>query len=348
MNVPLVPRLRAALVALGLLLAATACGAAQAQPLAGQPEQAQRLRLGYLATLTQATAVYGVATGGFQRALGPTELSTSVFRAGPAVVEAMRGGSLDAAFVGPNPAINGYVQTGGRLLRVVAGTMSGGAALVVQPSIRTPRDLVGVRLATPQLGNTQDVAAKSWLRDQDLQADVVNQPNSQTLDLFKAGRIAAAWVPEPWVSRLVLEGGGHVLLDEASLWPGGRFVTTQLVVRQEFLAAYPETVTRLLRGLIAADAAVATTSAQVQRTVDDALAVQTGKHLKPKVLAAAFARLTPTLDPLPATLRRSARQAVDLGLLPSDDLTGLYDLSLLAALLPTPLGSSTSPSGARP
>ena len=181
---------------------ATGCGGTAKGATSGPAP----LRLGYFSTITQAAAVYGVAHGDFQQALGSTPLTPLVFRAGPAAVEGLRGGSLDAAFVGPNPALNGFVQTDGRLLRIVAGTTSGGASLVVRPSITDLAGLAGKTIATPQLGNTQDVAAKALFRDRGLDVTVVNQDNSQTLELFKGGQLDGGWVPEPWASRMVLDG----------------------------------------------------------------------------------------------------------------------------------------------
>lgn len=326
----------ALLAAAALLAGAAACSSSKASttstPKAGNGT-ATELRLGYFANVTHASAVYGVATGGFQKALGSTTLKTSVFNAGPATIEAMRGGAIDAAFLGPNPAINGFSQTDGKLLRIVAGTTSGGAALVTKPDITSVDQLDGKKIATPQLGNTQDVAAKAYFKSKGVEVKVVNQENAQTLDLFKAGKIDGGWVPEPWASRLVLDGGGKVLVDEKTLWPQGQFVTTHLVVRQEFLTKYPATVEALLKGLIEATDAVATKSDAVQEAVNAQLLKETGKKLTPAVLAAAFANLTPTLDPIASSLAQSAKNAQDIGVLKPVDLKGIYDLTLLNKLL---------------
>ncbi len=322
-------RLRVVLgAALPLLLTVACAGGGEKAARADQP-----LRLGYFATVTQSTAVYGVAHGDFQQALGATPLKASVFQAGPAAIEALRGGSLDAAFVGPNPAINAFAQTGGRLLRIVAGTTSGGASLVVAPSITDVAGLAGKRIATPQLGNTQDVAAKALFKEKGVDVDVVNQDNSQTLDLFKAGKIDGGWVPEPWASRMVLDGGGRELIDERTLWPAGGFVTAHLVVRQAYLAEHPAQVTALLTGLLAANKAVAGKTPAVEEAVNAGLKALTGKALPPATLTAAFARLTPTVDPLASSLATSAQHAEEVGLLKKVDLKGIYDLRLLNDLL---------------
>lgn len=321
-----------ALAALGVsALALTGCGDSRAATTASG--QAAELRLGYFANVTHATALYGIATGGFQQALGETTLATTSFNAGPAAIEALRSGGLDATFIGPNPAVNGFAQTDGKLLRIVAGTTSGGAALVVKPEITSVQQLAGKTIATPQLGNTQDVAAKAFFEDEGLDVTIINQENAQTLELLRSGAIDGGWVPEPWASRLVLDGGGRVLVDEATLWPQGQFVTTHLVVRTEFLEQHPETVDALLKGLIAAHDVVATKSPEVQATVNGQIKADTGKELKPAILAAAFAKLTPTLDPIASSLAESAKDAQAVGVLRPVDLTGIYDLSRLNALL---------------
>lgn len=326
-----------AVLALAALGATVGCSSSDtdddtAGPAASAAPAAE-LRLGYFANVTHASALYGLSKGIFQKELGSTVLKTSTFNAGPAAIEALRGGGLDATFIGPNPAINGFAQTDGSLLRIVAGTTSGGAALVARAGITSIDQLVGKKVATPQLGNTQDVAAKAYFKEKGLKVTVVNQENAQTLDLLKSGQIDAGWVPEPWASRLVLDGGGSVLLDEKTLWPGGAFVTTHLVVRQEFLAKHPETVEALLRGLVASSEVVATKSPDVQAVVNAQLKADTGKELKPEVLASAFSALTPTLDPVASSLAKSAADAQEVGLLKPVDLAGIYDLRILNRLL---------------
>ncbi|MFN2540357.1 MAG: ABC transporter substrate-binding protein, partial [Mycobacteriales bacterium] len=294
---------------------------------------ASQLRLGYFANVTHASAIYGISSGIFQRDLGTTKLSTKLFSAGPAAIEALRGGALDAAFVGPNPAINGFTQTDGKLLRIVAGTTSGGAGLVVQPDITDVKQLDGKKVSTPQVGNTQDVAAKYYFKDKGVAANVTTVANSDVLQAFKSKSVAGSWVPEPYLSRLVVENGGKRLVDEATLWPQGKFVTTQLVVAQKFLKAYPEAVEALLKGLIAATDKVAAKTPEVETAVNDAIQAATGKSLKPAVLAAAFGDLTPTVDPIASSLVTSAQHGVQVGVTKRADLKGIYDLTILNKLL---------------
>ena len=310
--------------------------AAPAEPVAST-SQATELRLGYFANVTHASAVYGVGAGTFEGELGDTVLKTQVFNAGPAAVEALFAGSIDASFVGPNPAINGFVKSQGEALRIVAGATSGGAALVVRADITDPQQLRGQKLASPQTGGTQDIALRTWLVgqgftvDEDGGGDVIirAQENAQTLSEFQAGRIAGAWVPEPWASRLVLEGGGKVLVDEKDLWPGGRFVTTHLVVRTQFLREHPETVEALLRGQLAANQQIEADPAKAKEVVNGQLEELTGKALEPETIDRAFANIEITEDPVASSLKTSAENAFATGLVEEADLTGIYDLTLL-------------------
>jgi NitT/TauT family transport system substrate-binding protein len=302
---------------------------------------APELRLGYFANVTHAGAVYGVGEGVFADQLGSTKLKTQVFNAGPAAVEALFGGALDAAYLGPNPAINAFVKSKGQAIRIVAGATSGGAALVVRPDITTPAQLKGTKLASPQTGGTQDIALRTYLAKNGLKTDlrgagdatIIAEENSQTLQLFKDGKIDGGWVPEPWASRLVLEGGGKVLVDEKSLWPDGKFVTTHLVVRTEFLQKYPGTVRALLRGEIEADKQIAADPDKAKTVVNDQLKALTGKALKLETIDRAFASITVTEDPIASSLKQSAENAFATGLVKKADLTGIYDLRLLDELL---------------
>lgn len=317
----------AALLAVALL--ASACGGASA-------DGPTRLRLGYLPNLTHASAVYGVASGTFARELGTTALRTQTFNAGPAEVEALFAGSIDAAYIGPGPAVNAFLRSRGAVV-LVAGATSGGASLVVRPGVT---DLRGTRIADPQTGGTQDTALRTYLASKGLQVDrqgagdvtVIAQDNAQTLDAFKAGEIDGAWVPEPWASRLVLDGGGTVLVDERTLWPGGRFVTTNLLVRAEFLDEHRDVVEALLKAQVAANAEIAADPVRAKRVINAALKDLTGKPLSPAVIDRAFGQVTLTEDPLAASLETIAQHAFATGLVKKGDLKGIYDLGPLEAV----------------
>jgi len=301
------------------------------------------LRLGYFPNVTHAAAIVGVEKGIFADKLGPdVNFKTSIFNAGGAATEALFSGAIDATYVGPNPAINAFAKSKGEAIRIVAGATSGGASLVVNPNINSAADLKGLKVATPQLGNTQDVALRAWLLSQGLKTDVQGggdvkitpQDNGQTLDTFKSGVIAGAWVPEPWATRLVKEGGGKVLVDERSLWPGGQFVTTHLIVSTSFLKAHPDVVERLIAGHIAATDFVNQNPAEAQDVVNAGIAKVTGQAMNVDTIKAAWPNMTFTFDPIASSLHKGAEDAKKVGLLAADTkLDGIYDLTFLNKLL---------------
>ena len=223
----------------------------------------------------------------------------------------------------------------------MSGTTSGGAALVVADGIDSPDDLDGKTLATPSLGNTQDVALRAWLKEQGYETDsagggdvsITPQDNADTLTAFQNGDIDGAWVPEPWATRLVQEGGGHVLVNEADLWPEGQFVTTQLVVATDYLDEHPDIVKALLSGLLDAIDAANDDPEASQATVNDGIEAITTKRLSDETIKGAWENLTFTADPIASSLEKGAQDAEDVGLLDPVDLNGIYDLGPLNEVL---------------
>lgn len=338
MRLTTVKRGLGAVGALALLLAAAGCGG---DPAAGD-DGAVRLKLGYFPNLTHATAILGVADGTFAEALGDrVTFETALFNAGPEAVEALFNEAIDATFIGPSPTINAHAVSYGDAVRVIAGATSGGAFLVVRPGIHDAEDLRGRTLASPQLGNTQDVALRAWLAEQGLRTDqrgggdvkIQPQGNAQILDAYRANAIDGAWVPEPWASRLVQEEGAKVLVDEADLWPDGRYVTTHLVVRTDYLERHPEQVRALLEGHLAATRRIVAEPEQAKRVVNEALAEINGAPIGQALLDAAWENLEFTVDPLAATLRHAAEQAVELELIEPVELDELYALEPLNDIL---------------
>jgi NitT/TauT family transport system substrate-binding protein len=308
----------------------------------GAAELEGTLRLGYFPNVTHAPAIIGVEDGLFQDALGPgVELDLQTFNAGTEAVEALFGDSIDASFIGPNPAINGFAQSDGEALRIVSGTTSGGASLVVADGIESADDLEGKTLATPSLGNTQDVALRAWLKEEGFETDtagggdveIIPQDNADSLTAFQDGAIDGAWVPEPWATRLVQEGGGHVLVNEADLWPEGQFVTTHLIVATEYLDEHPDIVKALLTGLLGAIDVANDDPAAAQATVNDGIEAITTKRLEDATITAAWENLEFTPDPVASSLQKSKDDAVAADLLEDVDLDGIYDLTLLNEVL---------------
>ena len=299
------------------------------------------VHLGYFPNLTHAVALVGLQRGTFQSALGSkVKLESKTFNAGPQLVEALFAGDIDIGYVGPNPAINGYVQSHGGALRIIAGAASGGALFVVRPEahINSAADLNGKKLATPQLGNTQDVALRFYLLQNGLKTadkggtvQIVPTDNANILTLFKNGQIDGAWVPEPYASRLILEDKGQVFVDERTLWPDGKFITTDVVVRKAFLDQHPDIVANFLKAHVETVQYINANLASAQDIVNGQLQQLSGKPLPNAVITRAFSDLTVTYDPLTQTLLIGADHAYALGFLGSTkpDLSGIYDLKPL-------------------
>jgi NitT/TauT family transport system substrate-binding protein len=341
-------RLRAPglIIALLAALAVSACSRAERAPEPAAPASAAatpaaELRLGYFPNVTHASAILGVEQGLFSTELGSTTLTTQTFNAGGDAVNALLGGSLDATFIGSGPAINAFAKSDGQAVRLIAGATAGGAQLVVKPEITSPAQLKGKTLATPQKGNTQDIALKKWLGENGLTAGdgpddvkIANLDNPRTLDAFKQGSVDGGWLPEPWSSRLVLDAGASVLLDEATLWPNGKFPTTVLVVRTDYLQQYPDTVRALLRGHLKSVEAITADPAQAKTVVNQGLQKLTGNELAGPVIDRAFQNITLDPDPLAATFPQLAQDSTTAGITDKvTDLAGFLDVTPLNAEL---------------
>jgi NitT/TauT family transport system substrate-binding protein len=318
-----------------LALAALAASALVAAACRKAPEDGGPFRLAFFPNLTHAQALVGTAEGAFEKELGGA-IATRQFNAGPAAMEALLAGDVDVAYVGPGPAAIAYLRSKGAAICVVAGAVSGGAGLVAR-SARTPRDLLGKRVASPQLGNTQDIALRVWLRGQGLtegdgadKVKVLPLSNPDILGLFRRGEIEAAWVPEPWGARLRAEAGGHVIVDERALWPGGRFPTTIVVASRRALEARRAGVVAVLRAHAALTERWRGDRPGFARAANAAFGRITGHPLPEPVLQDAFAQLEPLIEPMAAQIVEAARHAQELGYAPRGSLDGLADDGPLA------------------
>lgn len=329
-------------------IAALALGASGSSAIAATKKEAtaKKVRIGFFANVTHSPALVGQELGYFSKYL--TKEKTAVefiaFNAGPAAIEAMKAGAIDVTYIGPNPAINGYASTKGSLLKIVSGSTSGGAELVVKQDINSVEDLKGKKIATPQLGNTQDVALRSWLKSKGLQTTitgggdvtVIPTENAQSLALFQRGDIDGAWLPEPWSTRLVIEAGAKVLVDEKTLWPKGQFVTTHIISNSDFLKKYPGTIRSVLNAHLDSLNYISKNSVASQDIVQKQIEKWTGKRLADAVMARAWKNLNFTWDPISASLEKSADDAVEAGLLTtlgSRGINGIYDLRIINSIL---------------
>ena len=273
-----------------------------------------------------------------------TTVKTTTFTSGTPESEALLGGTLDAAFLGPGPAINSFVKTKGKVV-IVAGAASGGAGLVVSSKIANgsfPANLAGQTLATPSLGNTQDIALRTWLATKGLTSKVsgggqvnidTTSGNSVSLQNFEAGKIAGGWVPEPYKSEFILQGKGTLAVDEASLWPNGQFPTTVLVVTQSLLQNHPDIVNDLLKALVKSVDWINANESSAPTKSTRAGGTTGGKALKANVLALAWTHISFGLDPLAADIQTNANEAEALGFGTTSDIKGILDLGPLNTIL---------------
>ena len=304
---------------------------------------ADNVRIGHFPNITHLQPIIGQSLGTFEKRMA-VPIDWKTFNAGPSEMEALIAGQLDIAFVGPNPAVNAFLRSKGKALRIIAGSAGGGAALVVPKDARitSAKDFKGKRVASPELGNTQDVALRHWLKSNGLtpgrDVQVIPIKNPDILMLFQQKKLDGAWVPEPWVSRLLLDGGGKIQLDERQLWPEGKFPTTVVVVRREFYDKNRELVKRFLEAHLEVTEWIQKHPAEAQKRFNEQLTRIVTKPMPAGLLAEAFARVTVMYDPLAGPLLTSAGRAKELGYLPrntdlSGGIKGLIDVSLLNEIL---------------
>ena len=310
-----------------------------------QTSEQNTLRIGYFPNINHAQAVIGLGNGDFQRALGDNvQVTTQIFNAGPSAIEALFANQIDVTYIGPNPAINGYVQSSGEALRVISGAASGGAVFVVRndSGINSPQDLANKKFSSPQLGNTQDVALRNYLldngyntKDKGGNVEVLPVKNPDIVTLFLTKQIDGAWVPEPWGERLVREGGGKILVDERDLWPPeGKFVTTNIIVNPNYLENNPDVIKKLLEAHIDETNWINNNKAAAIGAFNVELQKLTGQTIAEDVLNASLSRIDFTYDPVRLSLFQDAADAYDLGFLPENpDVSGIYDLTILDRVL---------------
>jgi NitT/TauT family transport system substrate-binding protein len=310
-----------------------------------QVTQKKVFRLGYFPNITHGQAVIGVGNGDYQKILGDNiELKTFTFNAGPSAIEALFAKQVDATYIGPNPTVNGYVVSQGKDVRVIAGASSGGAVFVVRndSGIQSPKDFAGKKFASPQIGNTQDVALRKYLldngyktKDKGGNVEVLPVKNPDILTLFLKKEIDGAWVPEPWGEKLIKEGNGKLFLDERTLWPDGKFVTANIIVNPEYLRSNPDVIKKFLEAHVNETQWINNHKEDALKTFNIELKRLTGQTIPDDQLKEAFSRLELTYDPLQQTLIKSANDAFDVGFLGKTrpDLTGIFELNILNQVL---------------
>ena len=310
-----------------------------------QLAQKKVFRLGYFPNITHAQAVIGVGNGNYKKVLGENvELKTFIFNAGPSATEALFANQIDATYIGPNPTVNAYVVSQGKNVKVISGAASGGAVFIVRndSGIQSPKDFAGKKFASPQLGNTQDVALRKYLldngyktKDKGGNVEVLPIKNPDILTLFLKKEIDGAWVPEPWGEKLIKEGNGKLFLDERTLWPNGKFVTANIIVNPDYLQQSPEVVRKLLEAHVNETLWINSHKAEALKAFNAELKSLTGQTIPDEQLSEAFSRLELTYDPIKQSLFKSASDAFNVGFLGKSkpDLSGIYDLTILNQVL---------------
>ncbi len=303
------------------------------------------IRVGYFPNISHAQAVIGLNGGTFEKYIGPeVKIKATLFNAGPSIMEALFSEDIDIAYIGPSPAINGYVRSGGKALKVISGVSSGGSLFIVRPdsNIKKPIDISGKRIASPQLGNTQDIALRGYIKDCGLKpterggtVNILPLRNPDILNLFMQKQIDGAWVPEPWATRLLKEAGGEVFLDERTLWDGGRFCSTLMIVGTNFLKKHPDRVKKWLTAHVEMTRWINQYPEEAKAVIGDQIKAISGISLPKDIVDEAFSRLEITYDPIVSSLFSYAEMAYNAGFLGEQkpDLSGMVDLRLLNRIL---------------
>ena len=302
------------------------------------------LRIGYFANINHIQAVIGIGNGDFQNSLGDVKIESQVFNAGPSAIEALVANRIDVAYVGPNPAINGYLKSDGQALRIISGVSSGGAVFVIRndSGINDIHDFAGKKFASPQLGNTQDVALRSYLLKNGYKTSenggsvtIIPAKTADIVTMMTKKDIDGAWVPEPWGTILAKQANGKIFLDERDLWPNGEFATALIVARTDYLNSHPDVIQKLLESHVKEtiwiknnqNDAITNFNIQVQKI--------TGKTIPNDVISQALSRMEITYDPVKSSIDKAANDAYSLGFLgdTKPDLSNIFDLTILNKVL---------------
>ncbi|MGC8839969.1 MAG: ABC transporter substrate-binding protein [Candidatus Sumerlaeaceae bacterium] len=295
------------------------------------------IRLGFFANVAHAPAIIGVERGDFEKSFAPlgVKVQPVLFSSGPAFIEAIYASRLDIAYVGPGPAINGYVRSGGSAIRVVSGCAANGVAVVTRKDseIRGWPDLAGKRVAIPAIGNTQFFSATYFLdrltTNPDAKEKTVLMPVhlGDAALLLKKHQVDAAWLPEPWPAKLEIEDAMAIVGEERELWPEGKFPSTLLVVRREFAAKHPEWVKRFIGIHETLCAELSSETKHLAGALADGIYKLSKTRISKHVVARALDRITFTTDPLSQKIHRFYEMASVSGFLRRAqrvDLDGMF------------------------
>jgi len=307
------------------------------------------VRVAFFPNLGHSIAIVGTEKGIFAEKLSnQTVIETRLFDSGPQVIESIFANEIDLAYVGPGPAINGFLKSDGKALKILAGAASGGVSLVIHPNskIESVTDFPGKRIAAPQIGNTQDISLRNYLYQNNLKPAekggsvyVINVVNPDIFTLFSKGELDAAWVPEPWATRLVQQLDGIRLFQEKDLWPDQKFSSAVLIVRSEFLEKHPDIVQKWVEAHVQTSDWINEHPAETKLIFNDFLKKKTGKTFSSEILNEAFSNLQITSDPIESSINTFAERANSLGYLGREgySLEGIFytePLNSITAMIP--------------
>jgi len=298
----------------------------------GFTEEEKTVRVAFFPNVGHAIPIIGLEKGFFSSNLGQTTIQTRIFDSGPQAIEALFADSIDLAYVGPGPAINGFLQSEGKDLKILAGAASGGASFVVHPNskIDSVEDFAGKRIAAPILGNTQDVSLRHLISEIGLKpaekggsVTVLNIANAEIYTLFAKGDIDAAWVPEPWATQLVMQLNGKRLFYEEDLWPQKKFASVILIGRMEYVQKHPEVVQKWLDSHYKTVDWINKNKEESKTVFNDFLQKSLGKRLPDEIVSESLDNIEITADPIKDSILTFAERANSLGYLGRHG----YDLS---------------------
>lgn len=330
---------RGLLLALILALGGMVLLGAGCQKSGGDEKKEVTVKLGYFPNITHSQALVGVANNKFKENLGSdVKLDVKTFNAGPTEIEALFAGEIDLGYIGPSPAVNGYIKSNGESLRIISGATSGAAVLVLQKNLAEQfkkdgaKALEGKKIASPQQGNTQDISLRHYIKDQGLKnVEIVPIANADQLTMFSQKQLDGSWAPEPWGARLVKEADGVIAIDERTLWPNKKFCVANVIVSTKFLNEHADLVKKFLQAHVDLTAWINQNPAEAQKIINGEIEKLTTKKLADDVLADAWKRMDVTNDPLKTSVMTFSDWAFTAGFLgdKKPDLANLYDLSIL-------------------
>jgi NitT/TauT family transport system substrate-binding protein len=301
--------------------------------LSSDTSHENKIRIAYFPNIGHAIPIVGIEKGFFEKSIGnQTKIETRVFDSGPQAIEALFANSIDVAYVGPGPAINGFLNSENHNIKILAGAASGGASFIVHPNseINSVSDFAGKKIAAPQIGNTQDVSLRHYLSENGLKPAekggsviVYNISNPDIYILFVKGEIDGAWVSEPWATILETELGGKRLFHEEELWPNNEFASVLLIGNVDYIEKNPTIISNFLNSHHDTVIWINQHPIETRNVFNDFLNSYLGQSLSDEVVDIALSNLVITADPLPNSIFSFAERADALGYLGRNG----YDLS---------------------